>query len=349
MTDSDANLIVNYLPNSFDENMLTQLFSKFGILESVKVVREKGSMKSMGYGFVKFNSPADAQRAIAGLSGQKFENKTLKVCVAVARPQGSNTKNTNLYVAGLEPHVTSEELQSFFQAYGKVTESKVLVDPVTKQSRCVGFARFETQEEADGAIAGLNGVTLPSATKPLIVRVAEERDRHNMSNSAMMAARAGNMRFNPMGMYGANMPQVGYQYPPAAYGQGYPTAPGFPPGYPSAGNMFGQQPFAAANPQAAVPGALGGPQRDLSNTICLFVYNLPPETDESYMYQLFGPYGAVANVKVMRDLATSLCKGYGFVNMSKLEDAQMAINALNGAQIGNKNLQVSFKQNKNGM
>ena len=97
----------------------------------------------MGYGFVKFatGTPflficqsltlqplppvADALRAIAGLSGFKYENKVLKV--ALARPQGSGVKNTNLYIAGLEPHVTSEELQTLFQAYGKVTEAKVLV------------------------------------------------------------------------------------------------------------------------------------------------------------------------------------------------------------------------------
>lgn len=347
--DSDANLIVNYLPNSCTEAMLQELFSKYGTIENVKIVREKGTMKSMGYGFVKFATAAEAQRAIAALSGYQMENKKLKV--AIARPQGSGVKNTNLYVAGLEPHMTSEELQSIFQTYGKVTELKVLSDPATKQSRCVGFVRFDTQEEADAAIAGLNGVTLPNASKPLIVRVAEEhRDRRTgMTQPAMMTARQGNMRYNPMGMYGPNMPQVGYQYPPGPYGQQYPSAAGFPPAYPPPGNMFGQQPYpGAANPvPPGVPAVPGAAQRDLSNTYCLFVYNLPPETDESYMYQLFGPYGAVANVKVMRDLTTNLCKGFGFVNMTKLDDAQTAISALNGAQIGTKTLQVSFKQNKN--
>jgi len=193
-----------------------------------------------------------------------------------------------------------------------------------------------------------------------------QRDRRNsggnggINGQGLLAARPGNMRFNPIGMYPHNMPQVGYQYPrtlslsffspgvlnssPSAYSQGYSAPPGFSPqGY---GPTFGQQPFGAPNTPPTVAGGLAAPQRDLSNTVCLFVYNLPQETDESYMYQLFGPYGAVANVKVMRDLTTNLCKGYGFVNMTKIEEAQMAITALNGAQIGTKNLQVSFKQNK---
>jgi len=263
--------------------------------------------------------------------------------VAIARPPGAGVKHTNLYVAGLEPHVTTEELQALFQAYGKVTESKVLVDTTSKQSRCVGFVRFDTQEEADAAIAGLNGVTLPGSTKPLIVRPAEERDRRPALNAAaMMGGRAGNLRYNPMGMYAG--PAVGYQYP--GYGQSYATATGYPSAqYPgAAANMFGQQ-QAYGSQTPAVPGVS---QRDLSSTYCLFVYNLPQETDESYMYQLFGPYGAIANVKVMRDMTTNLCKGFGFVNMTKLEDAQTAIAALNGAQIGTKTLQVSFKAGKNG-
>ena len=79
---------------------------------------------------------------------------------------------------------------------------------------------------------------------------------------------------------------------------------------------------------------------------CLFIFNLPAESDENYLYQLFGPYGAVANVKVIRDPSTNLCKGFGFVNMVKLEDAHAAIGSLNGAQIGTKTLQVSFKKEK---
>ena len=80
----------------------------------------------------------------------------------------------------------------------------------------------------------------------------------------------------------------------------------------------------------------------------LFVYNLAPETDESILWQLFGPFGAVQNVKVMRDLATQKCKGFGFVTMTNYDEALLAITALNGYQIGNRALQVSFKKAKGG-
>jgi len=51
---------------------------------------------------------------------------------------------------------------------------------------------------------------------------------------------------------------------------------------------------------------MGAPRPNLASTACLFIYNLPPETDESYLYQLFSPYGAVVNVKVWNTAAATL-------------------------------------------
>uniref|UniRef100_A0A0M3I4K0 RRM domain-containing protein n=1 Tax=Ascaris lumbricoides TaxID=6252 RepID=A0A0M3I4K0_ASCLU len=73
---------------------------------------------------------------------------------------------------------------------------------------------------------------------------------------------------------------------------------------------------------------------------CIFVYNLAPETEDSILWQLFGPFGAVLSVKIIRDFATGKCKGYGFVTMGQYEDAVTAITALNGTQLGNRTLQV---------
>lgn len=78
----------------------------------------------------------------------------------------------------------------------------------------------------------------------------------------------------------------------------------------------------------------------------MFVYNLAPETEENVLWQLFGPFGAVQNVKVMRDFTTQKCKGFGFVTMTNYDDALVAIAALNGYQLGNRMLQVSFKKSK---
>ena len=78
---------------------------------------------------------------------------------------------------------------------------------------------------------------------------------------------------------------------------------------------------------------------------CIFVYNLGPETDESILWQLFGPFGAVQSVKIIRDGQTQKCKGFGFVTMTNYDEAITAINCLNGFNLQNRILQVSFKTN----
>ena len=62
--------------------------------------------------------------------------------------------------------------------------------------------------------------------------------------------------------------------------------------------------------------------------------------------QMFGPFGAVTNVKVIRDFNTNKCKGFGFVTMTNYDEAAMAIASLNGYRLGDRVLQVSFKTNK---
>lgn len=79
---------------------------------------------------------------------------------------------------------------------------------------------------------------------------------------------------------------------------------------------------------------------------CIFIYNLTQDADEGLLWQMFGPFGAVTNVKIIRDFNTNKCRGFGFVTMSNYEEAAMAITGLNGYRMGDKILQVSFKTNK---
>ncbi|KAK2111778.1 hypothetical protein P7K49_011524 [Saguinus oedipus] len=79
---------------------------------------------------------------------------------------------------------------------------------------------------------------------------------------------------------------------------------------------------------------------------CIFIYNLGQDTVEGILWQMFGPFGAVTNVKVICDFSTNKCKGFGFVTMTNYEEAAMAIAILNGYCLGDKILPVSFKTNK---
>ena len=73
----------------------------------------------------------------------------------------------------------------------------------------------------------------------------------------------------------------------------------------------------------------------------LFVGNLSFNTEESTLQDLFGQAGPVASVRIMRDQATGRARGFGFVEMGSDQEAQAAINALNGKEVDGRALTVN--------
>ena len=73
----------------------------------------------------------------------------------------------------------------------------------------------------------------------------------------------------------------------------------------------------------------------------LYVGNLPYNTAEQDLQELFASAGAVETVNLMRDMATGRARGFGFVEMASDEDAQNAIAQLNNFEYGGRNLTVN--------
>ncbi|KAM7346844.1 ELAV like RNA binding protein found in neurons isoform 1-T2 [Cochliomyia hominivorax] len=354
--ESRTNLIVNYLPQTMTQEEMRSLFSSIGELESCKLVRDKvsGNLvlpasltalnpalqqgQSLGYGFVNYVRPEDAEKAVNTLNGLRLQNKVIKV--SYARPSSESIKGANLYVSGLPKNLSQPDLESLFAPYGKIITSRILCDNISDEniktkfglSKGVGFIRFDQRNEAERAIQELNGKTPKGYTEPITVKFA-----NNPSNSAKA-------QIPP--------PLAAYLTPQAAAATRRLAAGALP----SAGRIsIGKSPMLAINKGLQRYSPLAGDL--LANSIlpgnamtgsgwCIFVYNLAPETEENVLWQLFGPFGAVQSVKVIRDLQTSKCKGFGFVTMTNYDEAVVAIQSLNGYTLGNRVLQVSFKTNK---
>lgn len=73
----------------------------------------------------------------------------------------------------------------------------------------------------------------------------------------------------------------------------------------------------------------------------LYVGNLPYETGENELQDLFGPFGAIESVRVMRDMATGRARGFAFVEMATDQEAQAAATGLNGHEVGGRALTVN--------
>lgn len=72
-------LYVGGLPYATTDEALQAYFSQFGAVESAKIITDRMSGRSKGFGFVEMASEEEAQAAIAGTHGKEFEGRTLTV------------------------------------------------------------------------------------------------------------------------------------------------------------------------------------------------------------------------------------------------------------------------------
>lgn len=84
------NLYVGNLALNVSEEELQQAFAAFGEVASVKIIKDKFTGESKGFGFVEMPSGAEAQAAMNGLNGKEFKGLSIKV--NQAKPQKSKPR-----------------------------------------------------------------------------------------------------------------------------------------------------------------------------------------------------------------------------------------------------------------
>lgn len=78
-------LFVGSLPYSVTDDQLGQLFAEAGTVVSAKVIMDRDSGRSKGFGFVEMSSEEEAQAAIKNMNGKEVDGRT--ITVSEARPQ----------------------------------------------------------------------------------------------------------------------------------------------------------------------------------------------------------------------------------------------------------------------
>jgi RNA recognition motif-containing protein len=82
------NIYVGNLTSSVSEEQLKALFSKFGVVASVKIIKDKYTGNSRGFAFVEMPSTEEARHAIAQCNGQDLDGRPLKVNESKPREGG---------------------------------------------------------------------------------------------------------------------------------------------------------------------------------------------------------------------------------------------------------------------
>jgi RNA recognition motif-containing protein len=90
------NIFVGSLPFSIDEADLRESFGVYGTVNSVKIITDKFTGRSKGFGFVEMEDDTEAEKAIQELNGATVEGRTIVVNKSEPKPEGERrTFNNN--------------------------------------------------------------------------------------------------------------------------------------------------------------------------------------------------------------------------------------------------------------
>ena len=188
-----TNVYVKNVSEEIDtDEKLKAIFDPYGEVVSAKVMTDDGG-KPRGFGFVSFNEPEQAEKAVDDLNGKEQGGKPMYVGRAQKKAERqaelkrkfeqmkqerlNRYQGVNLYVKNLDDQIDDERLRKEFSPFGAITSAKVMCDP-SGRSKGFGFVCFSTPEEATKAVTEMNNRIV--STKPLYVALAQRKDERKM-------------------------------------------------------------------------------------------------------------------------------------------------------------------------
>lgn len=228
-------------------------------------------------------------------------------------------QSDNVFVGDLPVPLTEEQVKAIFGAYGTVQQCKLLPP---RQGKASALVRFQSAEEAKWFVDTLNGNIPEGLETPIVCRYANAPGGAGGGGGGFGAMHAlggkgmgkGKAQQSYGGQFGNDPYSMIYQMQLMNSGGKGKGTPG------SFRELFG-----AAKAAGIIHGDWIPPECQL------YIGNLPADTTDKGLYQLFSQFGAIApsGCTCMKNDDGS-CKGYGFVDFMDPDIAQTAVAAFNG-------------------
>lgn len=212
----DHTIFVGDLAADVNDYLLQETFKTvYKSVKGAKVVTDKNTGRSKGYGFVRFGDENEQIRAMTEMNGIFCSTRPMRIGAAASKKTGggqqiqqvpsqnaqgsqgeSDPNNTTIFVGGLDSTVTDEHLRHVFAPYGELVHVKI---PLGK--RC-GFVQFSNRVNAEQALSSLNGTQLGGQN----IRLSWGRSPSNKQ--------AEQTQWGGAGYYGYPQGYQGYGYAP---------------------------------------------------------------------------------------------------------------------------------------
>ncbi|KAJ8402888.1 hypothetical protein AAFF_G00362020 [Aldrovandia affinis] len=361
-----ASLYVGDLHPDITEAMLYEKFSPAGPVLSIRVCRDMITRRSLGYAYVNFQQPADAERALDTMNFDVVKGKPIRIMWSQRDPSLRKSGVGNVFIKNLDKSIDNKALYDTFSAFGNILSCKVVCDE--NGSKGYAFVHFETQDAADRAIEKMNGMLL-NDRKVFVGRFKSRKERE-----AELGAKAKEFTNVYIKNFGEDMDDDRLKELFDKYGKTLsvkvmtdPTGKSRGFGFVSyekhedANKAVEEMNGTELNGKAVFVGRAQKRmerQAELKRKfeqlkqerisryqgVNLYIKNLDDTIDDEKLRKEFSPFGSITSAKVMLEEGRS--KGFGFVCFSSPEEATKAVTEMNGRIVGSKPLYVALAQRK---
>ncbi|NXC23530.1 EPAB protein, partial [Campylorhamphus procurvoides] len=374
-----ASLYVGDLHPDVTEAMLYEKFSPAGPIMSIRVCRDVATRRSLGYAYINFQQPMDAERALDTMNFEVIKGRPVRIMWSQRDPGLRKSGVGNVFIKNLDDSIDNKALYDTFSTFGNILSCKVVCDE--NGSRGYGFVHFETHEAATRAIETMNGMLL-NDRKVFVGHFKSRKERE-----AEIGAKA--MEFTNVYIknFGDDMDDDRLRDIFSKFGKTLSVKvmmdnTGRSKGFGFVNFETHEEAQKARDsslpillPSDAVADMngkeingrmvyVGRAQKRLERQsklkrkfeqikqervsrykgVNLYVKNLDDGIDDEKLRKEFSPYGTITSAKVMTEGGHS--KGFGFVCFSSPEEATKAVTEMNGRIVSTKPLYVALAQRK---
>lgn len=268
----------------------------------------------------------------------------------------------NLWIGDLPPEIDEVTVKNVFEGYGTILSSK-LIPPKANGKNAAALVRFESIEDARWVVENLNGNMPEGFETPVVVQYAKNPPGgpHGHGKPSASPGKGYDYRSSPY----PQPPPPAIDHGKGGYGKSYGGKGGGGKGTKGSksfantdkGNFKGSKSFTNATAgnfkgyiaSLAKAGRLPG-VGTRPDEHCVYIKNLPPDTQDLDLYRLFSVFGAIAhNGVTAMTKEDGSCLGVGFVDFQDPMSAAAAVEVLNGTAMPDGTvINLNLKRSKGG-